>query len=86
MDYLSLTRAVTVYETIKDFVSSAIRHNENNEKDNIPQALKHNALCPADWYMLCNIIDLLQPIHKWQICLQKPQHYRQIHEIFSPMD
>ena len=31
-------------------------------------------------------MDLLQPFHKWQICLQKRDHYGQMHEIFPAMD
>ena len=47
-DYLFLTRAFTLREPIEDFISSAIRHTENGEKDNLPQALKHDELYPAD--------------------------------------
>ena len=85
-DYLSLTRAFTLPEPIEDFVSSAMRHNESGEKDDLPQALKYDELPPADWDILLDIMDLLQPFHKWQICLQKRDHYGQMHEIFPAMD
>lgn len=74
-EYLSLTHAFTLREPIKDFVSLAIGCNENGENDDLTQALKHEQLSPTDWDILCDIIDLLQPFHKWQICFQLRDHY-----------
>ena len=59
VDYLSLTCAFTLCEPIEYFVSSAIQHNENREKDIPAQALKHDELSKANWDILCDIIDLL---------------------------
>jgi len=86
-DYDSLTRAFELRESIEEFVSAAIRRNQDGERDNTqPHALLHDELHLEDWDILRDIMDILQPFRKWQLMLQGRQHYGQLHDILPAMD
>ena len=86
-DYDSITRAFDLRESIEEFVSAAIRLNEDGERDtSLPHALLHDELMSEDWDILGDIMDILQPFRKWQLMLQGHQHYGQPHDILPAMD
>ena len=86
-DYDSLTRAFELQESIEEFVSAAIRRNQDGERDNTqPHALLHDELNSQDWDILRDIMDILQHFRKWQLMHQGRQHYGQLHDILPAMD
>lgn len=85
-DYNSLTRAFDLREPLEDFVAAAIRRNEDGEYDGLPSSLQHDELTIGDWDTLRDIMDILEPFHRWQLKLQKKEHFGQLHDIFPAMD
>ena len=85
-DYNSLTRAFDLREPLEDFVAAAIRRNEDGEYDGLPSSLQHDELTIRDWDTLRDIMDILEPFHRWQLKLQKKEHFGQLHDIFPAMD
>ena len=73
-------------EALEDFVSSAIRRNENRERAETLDALKWNELLPEDWDTLAKIVNVLGPFQKWQLLLQSRNHHGQLQDIFPAMD
>ena len=71
---------------MEDFVSLAIRRNENGERADSLNALKWDELLPEDWDTLAEIVNVLGPFHKWQLILQGRKHHGQLHDIFPAMD
>lgn len=85
-DYNSLTRAFDLQEPLKEFVASGIRRNEDGEYEGLPSSLQYDELSIVDWDTLRDIMDILEPLHHWQLKLQKKEHFRQLHDIFPAMD
>ena len=50
-------------EALEDFVSSAIRRNENREWAETLDALQWDELLPEDWENLAEIVNVLGPFH-----------------------
>ena len=85
-DYNSIVRALELREALEDFVSSAIRRNENGERAETVDALKWDELLPEDWDTLAEIVNVLGPFRKWQLLLQSRKHHGQLQDIFPAMD
>ena len=85
-DYNSIVRAFELREALEDFVSSAIRRNENGERAETVDALKWDKLLPEDWDTLAEIVNVLGPFRKWELLLQSRKHHGQLQDIFPAMD
>ena len=74
-DYNSIVRAFELREALEDFVSAAIRRNENGERAATVNALKWDEPLPEDWDTLAEIVNVLGPFRKWQLLLQSCKHH-----------
>ena len=73
-------------EALEDFVSFAIRRNENGEWAETLDALKWDELLPEDWDTLAEMVTVFGPFEKWQLLLQSRNYHGQLQDIFPGMD
>jgi hypothetical protein len=85
-DYESLQRALRLREAIEDFVRSAIRLNQDGERDGSQRALQHDELMPEDWEILRCVKDLLEPFKEWTKRLQVRYSNGCVADILPAMD